>query len=176
MGRADLTRGIVNRGNPRIPPLILRLSSRLRRICDSTSGPSPGFILTLLGEPTARLYHRSKSVECVTYVPEQLLPMSPVCTAIKGEGNGSFRPAPLDSCSAGMTVMTGRVGCYLKWGIISEAKRSRLRMTCSKVRDGKFRNRARCRQPVSDINSSICSLTDSGDPTKIRSCFRLKSK
>ena len=32
----------MNRGSTRIPPLILRLSSRLRRTCDSTSGPSPG--------------------------------------------------------------------------------------------------------------------------------------
>ena len=33
-------------------------------------------------------YHRSQSIECVTYLPEQLLPISPVCTPIKGEGWG----------------------------------------------------------------------------------------
>ncbi len=33
-------------------------------------------------------YHRSQSIECVTHVPEQLLPISPVCTTGEGWGEG----------------------------------------------------------------------------------------
>ena len=34
-------------------------------------------------------------MECVTYVSEQLLPISPVCTLPQGEGWGEGAPLPL---------------------------------------------------------------------------------
>ena len=44
---------------------------------------------------------------------------------------------------------------YWKCGMTSEANRSRLCITCSKLSPGKLRNSARCRHPVSATSSSI---------------------